>query len=124
MKKQLSTKAAPSADHILSQGLIVDHTIYVAGQVHVKPDGTLVEGTTAEMVEQVFSNISSILAAADANLNNIVKVVIYLTDMALLPELNEVYTSYFSQPYPVREAVCVTSLPLGSQIEISVVAYK
>ena len=69
-------------------------------------------------------NISEILKAADAELNDIVKVVIYVTDMAQMPKLNEVYPSYFAEPYPVREAVCVKELPLGATIEISVVATK
>lgn len=60
-------------------------------------------------------NISEILKSADANFDDIVKVVVYVTDMAQMPELNEVYPTYFTEPYPVREAVCVQALPLGAQ---------
>ena len=69
-------------------------------------------------------NISEILKSAGATLDNIVKVVIYVTDMAQMSELNEVYPTYFNKPFPVREAVCVQALPLGATIEISVVAEK
>jgi len=124
MKKAVSTTDAPSAPQFLSQAIITDSTIYVCGQVHVLPDNTLVGDTTAEKVAQIMKNISAVLKAADATLDDIVKVVIYVTDMAIMPELNEVYPSYFNEPYPVREAVCVKALPLGASIELSVVAVK
>lgn len=122
--KQLQTTDAPKADHILSQGIEVNSTIYVSGQVHNKPDGTLLEGSVSEKLEQIMQNISAILAAADATLRDIVKVVIYVTDSSQMPELNEVYPTYFEAPLPVREAVCVKELPLGATIEISVTAIK
>lgn len=124
MKQQVSTNEAPAAPHILSQAIIANGTIYVAGQVHVLPDNSLVEGSTKDKVEQIMKNISAILKAADATTSDIVKVVIYVTDMGLIPELNEVYPTYFSEPYPVRETVCVKALPLNASIEISVVATK
>ncbi len=124
MKEQVSTDDAPKADHILSQGIISNGTIYVAGQIHSKPDGSMVEGSVKEKVDQIMQNIAAILKATDTTLDNIVKVVIYVTDMAQMPELNEVYPTYFTEPFPVREAVCVQALPLGATIEISVVAAK
>ena len=124
MKEKVSTDDAPKADHILSQGIISNGNIYVAGQIHGKPDGTLIEGSVKDKVDQIMQNISAILEAANATINEIVKVVIYVTDMAQMPELNEVYPTYFKEPYPVREAVCVKALPLGATIEISVVASK
>ena len=77
-----------------------------------------------EKVDQIMQNIAAILKATDTSLDNIVKVVIYVTDMAQMPELNEVYPTYFTEPFPVREAVGVQALPLGATIEISVVAAK
>ncbi len=122
MKKALSTNNAPKAEHILSQGLIVDSTVYVSGQVHAKPDNSLVAGSVSEKIEQIMSNIKAILAEAGAGLDDIVKVVVYVTDMSIMSELNEAYPNYFSVPFPVREAVCVKELPLGADIEISVIA--
>lgn len=121
MKQQVSTENSKSA-HILSQGIISNGFIFVSGQVHATPDLTLVEGTTQEKVDQIMKNISAVLEAANATLDDIVKVVIYVTDMAVMPELNEVYPTYFTGPLPVREAVCVKALPLGASIEISVIA--
>lgn len=122
MKTRVSTDEAPKADHILSQGIVSNGNVYVAGQIHSKPDGSIVEGSVKEKVEQIMQNVTAILEAANTTLDNIVKVVIYVTDMAQMPELNEVYPTYFKEPYPVREAVCVQALPLGATIEISVVA--
>jgi 2-iminobutanoate/2-iminopropanoate deaminase len=125
MKQLLATNDAPDAP-FLSQGIETQGaaTIYVSGQVHAMPDNTLVGETTEEKVAQIMKNIESVLKAADASLHDIVKVVIYVTDMSIMPELNTVYPTYFSEPFPVREAVCVQALPLGASIEMSVVAVK
>jgi 2-iminobutanoate/2-iminopropanoate deaminase len=124
MKEKVMTNDAPKADHILSQGIVSNGVIYVAGQIHSKPDGSVVDGSVEEKVEQIMQNIAAILKAAGAGLDSIVKAVIYVTDMSQMPKLNEVYPTYFKEPYPVREAVCVKELPLGATIEISVVAAK
>ena len=123
MKQQILTGNSKSA-HLLSQGIISNGFIFVSGQVYAKPDLTLIEGTTKEKVDQIMENISTVLGAANATIDDIVKVVVYVTDMAIMPELNEVYPTYFTEPYHVREAVCVKALPLGASIEISVVATK
>jgi len=123
MKQQATTPNAPGAP-FLSQAITSGNTIYVSGQIHCKPDNTLVEGSVKEKVEQIMQNISEILKAAEATLDDVAKVVIYVTDMAQMPELNEVYPTYFNKPFPVREAVCVQALPLGATIEVSVVAVK
>lgn len=121
MKQEVKTNNTKSA-HILSQAIISNGFIFVSGQVHAKPDLTLVDGTTTEKVAQIMQNIELILKAANANLDDIVKVVIYVTDMSLMPELNETYPTFFKKPLPVREAVCVNALPLGASIEFSVIA--
>ena len=122
MKQPVSTDQAPSAPHILSQAIISNGLIFVSGQVHVLPDNTLVGETTEEKTHQVMKNIKTILEAANAEMHDIVKVTIYVTDMAMMPDLNKVYPTYFTEPFPVREAVCVKALPLGASVEISVVA--
>lgn len=124
MKKKIVTDGAPRVDHILSQGIVSNELIFVAGQIHNKPDGTLIDGSVEDKMAQIMSNTTAVLHAAKANLDDVVKVVVYVTDMAQMPKLNEVYPTYFKQPYPVREAVCVNQLPLGATIEISVIAIK
>ncbi len=124
MKQAFSTNEAPGAPAFLSQALASNGFIFVAGQIHALPDNTLVGDTTEKKVAQIMQNIAAILKAADATLDDIVKVVIYVTDMAVMPDLNKVYPTYFKEPYPVREAVCVKALPLGASIEISMIAEK
>lgn len=122
MKQPISTDKAPSAPNILSQAIITNSLIFVAGQIHVLPDNTLVGETTEEKLQQVMKNIQAILTVAGVDMGDIVKVTIYVTDMGMIPELNETYSSYFTEPFPVREAVCVKALPLGASLEISVIA--
>ena len=122
MKQQIQTDDAPKADHILSQAIVSNGLIFVAGQVHNTPDGALMEGTTEEKLAQAMHNVQCILQAAESSLEQVVKVTLYITDMALLPEINKVWAGYFPQPLPAREAICVAALPLGASIEISVIA--
>jgi 2-iminobutanoate/2-iminopropanoate deaminase len=121
MIQPTSTKEAPDAP-FLSQALTVGDLVFVSGQIHSLPDNSLVGETTAEKVAQIMKNIATILKAAGSSLNKVVKVVIYVTDMSVMPELNQVYPTYFTGPFPVREAVCVQALPLGASIEMSVIA--
>jgi 2-iminobutanoate/2-iminopropanoate deaminase len=124
MKEEIKTDKAQSAKGLLSQALISNGFIFTSGFIHVTPDGKLVEGSIEEKFRQVMTNIEEVLKAANASLNDIIKATIYVTDTSILPELNKLYVTYFNEPYPVREAVCVKELPLGASIEISVVAVK
>ena len=92
------------------------------GQVHNLPDGSLAGESVEEKLALIMGNIEAILTADKRTLNDIVKVTIYVTDMAQMPEINQFYPTYFVEPFPAREAVCVKELPLGATIEVSVVA--
>lgn len=122
MKQEIKTDKAQSAKGLLSQALIVNDLIYTAGFIHITPDGKLIEGSVEDRFRQVMKNIEEVLKAANADLNDIVKVTIYVTNISILKELNPLYVTYFQEPFPVKEAVCVKELPLGASIEISVVA--
>lgn len=121
MKQQVETGDTKSA-HILSQGIVSNGFVFVSGQVHIDDNLQLIGDTTEERVEVIMRRIETILKAAGATLDDIVKVVIYVTDMSVMPDLNKVYPTYFKAPLPVREAVCVSALPLGASIEFSVIA--
>lgn len=124
MKQEVKTDKAQSARGLLSQALISGDFIFTAGFIHMTADGKMVEGSTEEKFRQVMTNIVEVLKAAGAELDDIIKATIYVTDMGIVPELNKLYVTYFKEPFPVREAVCVKELPLGASIEISVVAIK
>ena len=124
MKEKVETDRALKVPGLLSQGVVSNGFIYVAGQIHMTPDGKLIEGSTEDKVHLVMKNLAAILKAAAADFSNVVKATVYVTDMSELPKLNEVYATYFSEPFPAREAVCVKELPLKASIEISVIAEK
>ena len=98
--------------------------VFTSGQVYLTPEGKLLEGTIKEQTHQVMKNLKGVLEKAGVTFADVVKTTIYVTDMSLYSDLNEVYGSYFSDPYPARETVCVKKLPLGAKIEISMVAVK
>lgn len=124
MKQEIKTPNAQSAPGLLSQAIVVGDFIYTAGFIHMTPDGKVIDGTPEEKLSQVMLNIQTVLEAAGATLSDVVKVTLYVTDISILPTLNKHYVTYFSEPFPVREAICVKALPLGASIEMSVVAYK
>ena len=124
-KTKIETPEAPVAPNLLSQAVVNNSTIYVAGQIHSTSDGKLVEGSTEEKVHQIMKNLTAISKAADSDFSHVVKVNVYVTDISELPKLNDVYKTYFTnEPLPVRETVCVKALPLGASIEISLIAAK
>lgn len=107
----------------LSDGIIAENLIFVSGQIPMK-DGNLLDGEIEEQVHQVMANLKSILNAGGVGFEDVVKATVYITDMSLYGRVNEIYRTYFSDPFPAREMVCVKELPAGATIEISVVAAK
>lgn len=107
----------------LSDAIMTENLVFVSGQIH-KKDGKLLEGSVEEQTHQVMSNIKVILEAAGIGFNDVVKTTIYVTDMSIYGKVNEVYATYFVDPFPARETVCVKELPAGARIEISVIAVR
>jgi 2-iminobutanoate/2-iminopropanoate deaminase len=124
MKTKIETNKAPKATGPFSQAVIDGNIIFIGGQIYLTPEGKLLEGTIQEKTRQIMQNLKVILEAAGASFNNVVKTTIYLTDMSTYGEINQVYGSYLKEPYPARETVCVKSLPLGAEVEISMIAVK
>lgn len=98
--------------------------VFTSGQVYLDSDGKLLEGTIEEKTHQVIKNLQNILEKAGVSFNSVIKTTIYVIDMANYGKINEVYASYFKEPYPAREMVCVKELPLGAEVEISMIAAK
>lgn len=98
--------------------------VFTSGQVCLTAEGKLLEGTIEEQTHQVMKNLSIVLEKAGVSFKDVVKTTIYVTDMENYAKINEVYASYFSEPFPARELVCVKELPLGANIEISMIAVK
>jgi len=122
MKQQIITDNAPSAASLLSQAVVANGLVFVAGQIHNTLDGTLVEDSVSDKVAQIMKNAAAILEAASSSLDDVVSVTIYVTDMAQMAELNAEYPKYFQGVLPARAAIGVQALPLGATIEMSMVA--
>ena len=121
--KSIHTEKAPAAIGPYSQAIEANGTVYVSGQLPVDPHtGQMIEGDINALAHQVFKNISQILSAAGLGLDNVVKVTVMMADMNDFADMNEVYASYFSEPYPARSAYAVKTLPKNSRLEIECIA--
>ena len=99
--------------------------LYLSGQTPIDPAmGKLMAGDIGAQTEQCFKNLAAVLNAAGLSLDEVVKVNVFLTDMANFSEMNAVYTKQFNDPYPARTTIGVASLPLGASIEIEMIACK
>ncbi len=123
-KKIINTASAPAPIGPYSQAVRAGNLLFVSGQVAFEPaTGNLVTSDIPTETKQVMENLKAVLAAAGAGFSHIVKTTIFLSDMALFAQVNEVYGSYFSSDFPARETVAVKGLPRGVNVEISVTAY-
>ena len=123
--KAIQTNNAPAAIVPYSQAIEVNGFIFASGQIPIDPaTGEFVEGGIKEQTRQSLLNAKSILIAAGTDLNRVVKTTVYLSDMANFAAMNEVYSSFFEQPFPARSAVAVKDLPKGALVEVEVLAAK
>ena len=123
MKKIITTDNAPAAIGPYSQAVECNGTLYISGQIPLNPTtGKLVEGGISAQTEQVFGNISAILQAAGYDFGDVVKTTVFIADMALFAEMNEVYKKYYTSNCPARSTIAVKALPLGALVEIETVA--
>lgn len=118
----ISTDKAPQAIGTYSQAVKVDNTVYLSGQIPLVPETMLlIEGDIEAQITRVFENLKAVAAAANADFSHVVKLNVFLTDLANFPIVNEVMARYFSEPYPARAAIGVAALPKGAEVEMDAV---
>ncbi|MDP3975569.1 MAG: RidA family protein [bacterium] len=131
MKEVISTPSAPQAIGPYSQAIKVPFDsvqgrggfIFCSGQIPLDPaTGVIVPGGIKEQTQRVLANIQAVLEAAGSSLAKVVKAQVFLQDLNDFAGMNEVYASFFSEPYPARDTFQVAKLPKGALVEISVVA--
>lgn len=123
MIRKITTENAPAAIGPYSQAIVAGNTIYLSGQIGLEPkSGKIVEGGIAAETKQALENIKAVLLAAGSDIANVVSVSVYLADINEFAAMNEVYASYFKEPYPARATVAVKGLPKNAKVEISAVA--
>lgn len=125
MKKVISTDKAPAAIGPYSQAIEVNGMIYTSGVIPINPaTGELVAGSAAQQAEQAIGNLKNLLEAAGTSMENVVKTVVFIKNMDDFGSINEVYGTYFPEPYPARSCVEVARLPKDVAIEIEAIAVK
>ncbi|MFO7278710.1 MAG: RidA family protein, partial [Pseudomonadota bacterium] len=116
-RQVIFTKNAPQAIGTYSQAVRAGDTVYVSGQIPLDPvSGELVTGDIEAEIRRVFENLKAIAEAAGGGLDRVVKLTVFLTDLAHFPKVNEIMATYFSEPYPARAAIGVAQLPRGARV--------
>jgi len=123
MKRIIATTEAPAAVGPYSQAVAVGNLLFCAGQIPLDPaTGEIVGTDVTAQTERVCQNIAGVLKANDMTFAHVVKVTVFLTDLANFAAMNAVYAKYFTEPFPARSTIQVAGLPRGSQVEIEVTA--
>ena len=118
----IHTDKAPRAIGTYSQAVKVGSTVYLSGQIPLIPESMeLVAGEIGAQIRRVFDNLRAVAQAAGGDLQHVVKLNVFLTDLANFPTVNEIMAEYFSQPYPARAAIGVAALPKGAAVEMDAV---
>lgn len=122
MKQIIETQAAPAAIGCYSQAIRIENTVYLSGQIGFDPKTMqLVEGDVTLEIKQVFENLKNVTLACDSHLDAIVKLTVYLTDIADLAKVNEIMQQYFKKPYPARTSFQVAALPKNARVEVDAI---
>jgi len=125
MKQIIYTENAPEPIGPYSQAVAANGFLFLSGQIAINPaTGELNQTSIKVETNQVMRNLNAVLLEAGYGFEHIIKITIFLSDMSLFAEVNEIYGSYFSKDFPARETVAVKGLPKGVNVEISATAYK
>lgn len=123
--KALHTDKAPAAIGPYSQAIEVNGMVFASGQIPLDPTtGNVVEGGIKEQTRQALTNAKAIMEAAGLSLANVIKTTVFMADMADFAAMNEVYSIFFTEPYPARSAVAVKALPKGVLVEVECIAAR
>ena len=122
MKETHKAKNAPAAIGPYSHAVVAGNLMFLSGQIASNPEtGEMPAGVQAQTA-QAIANIKAILAEKGATLDNVVKTTVYLAEMSLFGEMNEIYAQHFTEPFPARSAIAVKELPKRALVEIEVIA--
>ncbi len=124
MKKSISTQNAPKAIGPYSQGVSFGDLIFTSGQIPVNPATSEIPSGIVEQTKQALLNVSAVLEAAGSSMDKVLKTVVSIKDMNDFTAMNEVYSSFFNEPFPARTTVEVARLPKDVLVEIEAIAYR
>ena len=123
-KQIIHTESAPAAVGPYSQAVATTaaKTVFLSGQIGLAPaTGELVQTSFEDEVRQAFSNMEAVISASGANLNSIVKLTLYLTDLTNFSVVNDIMASVIPEPFPARSTLGVASLPKGASFEVEAI---
>ncbi len=120
--KIVSTENAPQAIGPYSQAIRINGLLYTSGQLPLRADGSKVEGDIAMQTEQVLTNLEAILNSQGVEMSQVVKVTVFMTDLAEFVPMNQVFAKRFGAHKPARSTVQVAALPTGARVEIEAIA--
>lgn len=121
-KTVIHTEKAPEAIGPYSQAIKAGNTVYLSGQIPLVPEtGEMITTSVQDQIKQVLQNLAAVAEAAGGDLNDIVKLNVFLTDLSNFPLINEFMAEYFTAPYPARAAIGVAALPKGADVEMDAV---
>ena len=124
MKELVTAAGVPKAIGPYSPAVKVGNLLFLSGSIPLDPvSGQLVEGGIKEQTTRVLENIKTLLAAAGADFSNVARTTVFMVDLGEFAAMNEIYSSYFTAPYPARSTVQVVKLPRDVRVEIDVIAY-
>ena len=123
--KPVNSPNAPAAIGPYSHSVLANGNMqFISGQLGIDPTTGKMADTVEEQAVQAFANLGAILKETDMDYSNIVKTLVFLTDMSDFAEVNKIYATYFPENPPARSAVAVAALPMGAKFEIEAVAVK
>lgn len=121
-RTSIHTDLAPKAIGPYSQAIRTGNAVYLSGQIGLDPgSGQLVKGGIEAEARRVFENLKAVAEASGKGLGDVVKLTIYLADLAHFTKINEIMAGYFHEPYPARATIGVAALPRGAQVEVDAV---
>ena len=123
MKQPVASPGAPAAIGPYSQAIRAGDTVYLSGQIPLDPATMQIVEGFENQVRRVLANLEAVCREAGAGLDDVVRVTVYLTDLANFPVVNEIMAAHFREPYPARVTVGVASLPRGAAVEIDAIAH-
>jgi 2-iminobutanoate/2-iminopropanoate deaminase len=124
-RRIVESSGAPAAIGPYAHAVWAGDLLYTSGQTPLDPaTGKLALGGVADQTEQVFANLVAVIIDAGLTMDDVVKANVYLTTMDDFAEMNAVYATKFSAPFPARSTVAVAALPLGARVEIELVALR
>lgn len=121
MKQVISTDKAPAAVGTYSQAIRSGNLLFISGQIPLDPQTMELKQGFAKQTRQVFDNLKAVTEAAGGNMSQIIKINIFVMDLANFAELNTIMAEYFEEPYPARAAVQVAGIPKGAEVEMEAI---